>query len=463
MNRAARPAVRFLSLVSLLLILPLWVAAYSYVRIVRLSWVEGEVSLLRPGAGAVRGQLSLPLEHDAAVETPGGVAEVEFEDETFARLATGSRLHLAELGLEDNGARVTELRLEQGTASFSVRLHGSDRFLVQAGELRVRAQRHARFRVDVTPEGNRVRVFDGQVEVEAPSGRLTVGEGRMVEWEAATGRLELTRNLPPDSWDEWVEAREQVAGVLQYRPAATSTWSLGQPWNSYSCQSFGWYPRWHSSYGGWYFDPYLGYRWNPWGYGWNWYNGGLYGWGSTGCGGWPLGYWGGWPYPIPGTQPGDPPPPGPTPSPSPSPIPPPSPAPGHRPRVEPLEPVIPSVRDEEGSLPFRRRRRSVPLIEFQPQEIPPAPSALPAPPALPQDGQPGTARRLAPRATTPEPNRARPSRTEMAPRSRESRPAQVTPAPRPPAVNPSRTQSPAPRPAPPPPRPSAAPRPRPRS
>ncbi len=116
-------------LATLLLSLPLGLAADSYVRIVRLSFVEGDVQVALPGrAQPTRGLLHLPLEHGAAVETPDGVAVVEFEDEALARLAPHTRLHLEELLLLDNGERVTQLFLERGTGTFNVRLRRGDSF-----------------------------------------------------------------------------------------------------------------------------------------------------------------------------------------------------------------------------------------------------------------------------------------------------------------------------------------------
>ena len=73
-------------LATLLLSLPLGLAADSYVRIVRLSFVEGDVQVTLPGrVQPTRGLLHLPLERGAAVETPDGVAVVEFEDAEIGR------------------------------------------------------------------------------------------------------------------------------------------------------------------------------------------------------------------------------------------------------------------------------------------------------------------------------------------------------------------------------------------
>lgn len=401
MTRTTRPTARFLVLVSLLLGVSLAAAAYSHVRIVNLSWVQGNV-VVRPATGeVVHGQLNLPLAHDTVLETPQGVAEVEFEEETFARLASGSRLHLAELGLEDSGARVTELRLEQGTATFDVRPDREDSFLVEAADVQVRARRRALFRVDLTAGGSRLRVFEGAVEVQTSAGTLTVAEGQMLTWETAARNFELARNPAPDSWDEWNQSRERVASVLHYRPAPV--WSPGWMNYGYPCQPSGWnlYNPYSSpySYGSLYSYRYSSAAWYPW----SGYAGGFSNFSSFGCGSSPWLMWGGW-WPTPTRiNPADPPP--------------------HRPPgTRPSGGTRDKDSDEgEGkrSGSFRGGKGLLPLLEFHPPELPPRPDAsTPQPAATPPEEQPGATRGGKRRSPSDEPVRVRPSRQEN--RSKDS-------------------------------------------
>ncbi len=212
-------------LATLLLSFPLGLIAYSYVRIVRLSFVEGDVQVALPGrVQPTRGLLHLPLEHGAAVETPDGVAVVEFEDEALARLAPRSRLHLEELLLLDNGERVTQLFLEWGTGTFNVRLRRGDSFEVVTPYFRLTVPRKARFRVDVGDEGGRVRVFKGRVRVTEGGNQVEVSKGQMFELDAGRGEYSLARDGELDSWDEWNDYRDGVrAGRVRYRPYYTGT------------------------------------------------------------------------------------------------------------------------------------------------------------------------------------------------------------------------------------------------
>jgi len=301
--RKNQPATRQVFLLFVLLLaLPVWLASYSHVRIVRLSLVEGEVYVARPGeAEWTPGVVNLPLVHDALLETANGAAEVEFESGAFARLATDARLHLAELGLLDTGGRVTLLSLERGTATFYAKLRDDDSFVVQTPYFQVSVAKRAKFRIDVFAEGGRVRVFTGEVNVESSTGTLTVSKDRMFEWHAASGQYLLARNPDDDAWDEWNNDRDNVVhaaaakaipahltyglydlaryGSWQYHPGIGLVWRpsrvaagwvpfmdgrwlwyTGFGWTWISFEPWGWLPY---HYGSWYFDPLRGWVWVP--------------------------------------------------------------------------------------------------------------------------------------------------------------------------------------------------------
>jgi len=250
-------------------------AAYSYVRIVRLSFVEGDVQVARPNsAGPARGLANLPLEHNATVETTNGVAEIEFEQEAFARLAPHSRLHLAELGLLTSGNRVTRLFLAEGTATFEAHLSAGDTFMILTPHFQVTVPEQAVLRVDLGPEGNRVRVFQGEVRVEAAANTLQLSAGQMLEWRPASagsaeGEMLLTRNPEPDAWDEWNQQRRQVArALLNYQTPLSgatpfSTHWYTRPYSFSFCGGWNYHPftGWWTLGRGGFFDPFYG--WTP--------------------------------------------------------------------------------------------------------------------------------------------------------------------------------------------------------
>jgi hypothetical protein len=246
MRKAAATETAFLLLpvlTTLLCTLPLGSSEYSHVRIVRLSYVEGDVSVIRPqGAGRTRGLTHLPLAHDAVVETTNGIVEIEFEEGTVARLAPGSRLHLAELGLREGGERATRLSLEEGTASFRSVPRPGDTFIIGTPHFQVTAAERAQFRIEIIPEGSRIRVFRGTVSVEGGWGTIQVAKGQLFEWRPTLREILLTRDQETDAWDAWNLERDRVVPSHSYYPYSSSYWYL------YS----------HRYFSNWYYPTYWG-------------------------------------------------------------------------------------------------------------------------------------------------------------------------------------------------------------
>ncbi|MEK7214440.1 MAG: FecR family protein, partial [Chloroflexota bacterium] len=297
----ARRLIRGGVLVSLFLLgFSLCLAAYSYVRIVRLSYVEGEVYVERPGTESERGIANLPLVHDAVVETAEGVAEIEFESDAFARLAANSWLHLTELALRDTGGRVTTLTLERGTATFYADPRRDDSFLVLTPYFQASIPKRAEFRVDLTSNGGRVLVFDGEVSLDTRAGAMNLGKGRMFEWDQTSQEFLVARNPERDSWDQWNAERDHQVDASRHEaiPVHLSygaydlqrygQWSslvgfgpVWQPyvaigWSPFVSGRWVWYPHFGWSwvsyepwgwlpyhYGNWHYDPFWGWVWVP--------------------------------------------------------------------------------------------------------------------------------------------------------------------------------------------------------
>lgn len=250
----------------LVLLLPLAVYAASYVRVVRLSLVKGDVRVERPSAQEPQaGVVNLPLVHGAAVETGNGAAEVEFETGAYARLAGQTRLDFTELVLLDNGGRVTTLTLEDGTATFSARRHDDDTFLVVTPYFQVSVPNRAKFRVDLTETGARVRVFSGKVRLEGVGEPVSLGQGRMYEWLEKEQTFALVRNTARDAWDEWNDDRDETL--------AANTPDVVPARLRYGASDLARYGRWRSLSGfGWVWQPSVGPGWGPFSHGrWLWY------------------------------------------------------------------------------------------------------------------------------------------------------------------------------------------------
>src|SRR5262252_8246935 len=93
--------------------------AESHARIVRLSYVDGQVQMAHSAQGLDRAILNTPIVEGTRIVTRGdGLAEIEFEDQSALRLSENSEVKFRRLSLTDNGARVDEIEVVQGVVFF---------------------------------------------------------------------------------------------------------------------------------------------------------------------------------------------------------------------------------------------------------------------------------------------------------------------------------------------------------
>ncbi len=255
----------------------------SHARIIRLSYVQGDVRIahkvsgdpLQSGEDAwERASLNLPIHQGDAVATDNGRAQVEFESGTSVYLAENTVLEFYDLSLDD-GSFTTRLILRQGSASFSVRPSRGDYFSVTGGDFSVEANEKSYFRVNNYDDGSDVQVFRGHLSVLSKDKTTPVGKGQSLSMRAAdpnSASVESASNT--DEFDQWVSgkiesgeaalnASRQYSGVYDYTSGFGDLYTFGgwypidgfgYCWRPYGV-SFGWNPF---QMGRWYFDPAFG-------------------------------------------------------------------------------------------------------------------------------------------------------------------------------------------------------------
>lgn len=256
---------------------------YSHIRIVRLSFVEGDVQYQRPAGDWEDAKLNLPIEQGFQLQTTNGYAEVEFEQGLAIRLANNSLLEFTELSLSD-GHRVTKLNLSAGTAVVTAHPSRDDDVSITASSLRLAVPHSAQFRIDASATENWVSVFRGKINVESGAQQLSLGGGHTVHENAAElSALEIVRNPARDDFDKWVSQREQVLSDAQsesgfqgkYYNTGFADLDLFGSWASIPGFGWGWQP-----YGvglGW--TPFVAGQWMFMGNtGWNWVSDEPWGW-----------------------------------------------------------------------------------------------------------------------------------------------------------------------------------------
>lgn len=229
---------------------------YQHVRVVRLSFVDGTVMVRRPGSTAwEQGHVNTPIEEGFSVKTEAGsFAEVEFENETTARLGQLSQMDFTELALAPSGSKINRITFDYGYGTFNFSPLGRDRDhdvnVVKVGAATITPERKAEFRTDYKDGALELEVFGGTVEADIPGqkpARLTKGKILSSQAEEA---YNITSGIENDSWDKWVRARD-VQAELAYNDSPVG---LSQPMD-------GWADL--NEYGAWGFFPGAGYAWSP--------------------------------------------------------------------------------------------------------------------------------------------------------------------------------------------------------
>ena len=243
---------------------------YSYVRVVRLSLVEGDVQVARPDQqGWETAVVNLPIQQGYTVATNNGRAEIEFESGATARLAENSMLEFTELAQAD-GNRITRLTLTQGTATFYANLASQDSFVVSTTDLKASILSNARFRMDVTASTAAVSVLKGEVQVDSRAGTNRVTKGHRLTFNANdTEQVHIGRALDSDEWDRWVADRDEVIHTATYATqnyVSSSYYSSGYSSGLSDLYSYGgWYPV--SGYGQCWRPSGVAYNWSPYSFG----------------------------------------------------------------------------------------------------------------------------------------------------------------------------------------------------
>jgi hypothetical protein len=302
-------------LLALLASAPSASADASHIRIIRISYVQGDVRFARdikgdPLAGAENitwenAELNLPVRQGFVISTEHGRAEVEFENGSLALIGENTVLQFFDLSLED-GSKTTRLILRQGTASFSVNPSNGDYFSVTGGDFSVEADGHSYFRLDNFDDGSRVNVIKGRVNVLRKKGSTELAKGQTFSMKASDPKnFDVATNTSAgDDFDKWSTGRidsenngtaaaQQYVNSPNYTSGLSSLYDYGafypcqfgncwrpygvglgwspfdsgyfynDPWLGTSfigSQPWGWLPY---HYGGWLFDPTFGWLWSP--------------------------------------------------------------------------------------------------------------------------------------------------------------------------------------------------------
>jgi hypothetical protein len=247
-----------------------------HVRIVRLSFVSGDVLIKRPNESDwTAGSVNTPIEEGFSVATgANSFAEVEFENGSTARIGQGSQLDFTQLALTQQGDKINKLELSKGYATFHFTPQHRDQYEVDASGISMTIHGKSEFRTNIENNSLHVEVFEGGVQAAHDGKTEDVGKNRMLTYDPnATEAVVLGNSFERDSWDKWTQARDRQSVAAMN----DESFSLNSP-------LFGWADL--DTYGDWSYFPGYGYAWAPYEpAGWSPYSAGMWGnypgWGFT--------------------------------------------------------------------------------------------------------------------------------------------------------------------------------------
>jgi Family of unknown function (DUF6600)/FecR protein len=264
--------------------------ATSHVRIVRLSYVDGNVQMDRAsGQGMERAMLNSPIIEGARILTgANGLAEIEFEDNSTIRLGEATEVRFSQLLLNDDGDKVNEVELVRGTMYFDTRTgkHDIDRVLAAGRTFVLRHDSQLRFMM--LGDQAQVAVLSGEAQFEnnGQLARIKKNDTVTVDSTNPAGMV-LAKGVDSISLDRWNSERAAYQSAysydntgygnrgmsgfgysdLAYYGGFTYLPGYGMAWQPYGASSWsGWDPYMS---GGWMYTSGLGYTWAsayPWGW-----------------------------------------------------------------------------------------------------------------------------------------------------------------------------------------------------
>ena len=205
-----RFALRLISLSFLTVVFAASALAESHVRIVRLSYVDGDVEIDKgDGRGFISAFMNMPVVHQSKLWARDGIAEVEFENGSSIRLTPDTIVAFNDLSSDGDGRLFTKVELTQGTAYFDVRHRDPDTFELQLGRQRVELPQSAHFRVDSESHEFEIAVLGGQVQVaNGQNDEVAAKKGETVHLDVdEPDTYQLANGVGTENYDVWDNQR----------------------------------------------------------------------------------------------------------------------------------------------------------------------------------------------------------------------------------------------------------------
>lgn len=234
----------------------------SHARIVRLSYVDGNVKVSRQqaGGGYQNATTNIPLVQGDQVRTgDDGWAEIQLENGSTIRLAPESQITFALMTRFPSGATGTEVNLDDGEAEFAIAAGDEDGpFRVNVRQRVISLKHSSRFRV-TTSNSNPLElvVWKGEIGLFTPANGqdLSIKKHEIFTLDPLdANHYDLERDAKTDDLDTWASQRDEYLQAF----AGNSRTNYTQSPYQYGLSDLNYYGQYYNV-------PGCGYCWQPYG------------------------------------------------------------------------------------------------------------------------------------------------------------------------------------------------------
>jgi len=170
---------------------------------VRLTDVRGAVQIDRnTGQGLEKALLNLPITQDATLHTASGLAEVELEDDSTLRIIPVTTIAFPQLELPASGAMASSVNLLEGTIYVNLAGAKNNEFTLTFGFQKLTLMPPSHIRLHLGHTKATLAVFNGNVQVEGPSGMTVVGKNKTLTFDlVGQNQPTLAKHVAQNDYD----------------------------------------------------------------------------------------------------------------------------------------------------------------------------------------------------------------------------------------------------------------------
>lgn len=245
------------------LIVALPALAESSVRIVHLSYIDGDAQVTQGADGRTfsHAVLNMPVMSGMWVYTPqGGRAEVQFENGSTVRVANDAEIQFTKLALADSGGKIDAIRVDHGIAYFNFdKVKPDDHITIDVGGRTFHVTKAARLRVEASKDDVKFALFHGEATADGDHPMELKGHETVSFAPVATTDAKVAKGSEKLETDNWNKDRDNDLAVLSNQQSP-----LSYP-KDYNAQF-----SYLGAYGNYFDMPGYGYVWQPFGMGAGW-------------------------------------------------------------------------------------------------------------------------------------------------------------------------------------------------